>query len=200
MTSTAAQKAWRAASCESSLSNWCALRRAASRFARRWTSVASSPAARPRQRRAGAARGSAAASGPARGRTRCAACTGGLSLTPSRRRARRVQPRVAVDGQRLVGVGRDVDVPRGAPEHGEEALDAHFVAFHASTLGAARLLRVKRPARLGFDFRPFPAARRAEKAAAVRRSLNASLRPSPTNYEPRARALHVAAQKAHFAC
>ena len=53
-----------------------------------------------------------------------------------------------------------------------------FVFLRSSLLFGAR----QRPVRQTFDFRPFPAARRAEKAVAVRRSLSASLRPSPTIY------------------
>ena len=39
-----------------------------------------------------------------------------------------------------------------------------------------------------------------KKAAAARRSLSASLRPSPTNYETRARAHCMSQLKAHIAC
>ena len=59
-----------------------------------------------------------------------------------------------------------------------------FVFLRSSLFFGAR----QRPVRQTFDFRPFPAAQRAEKATAARRSLSASLRPSPTIYESRARA------------
>ena len=66
-----------------------------------------------------------------------------------------------------------------------------FVFLRSSLFFGAR----QRPVRQTFDFRPFPAARRAESRSTGRRSLSASLRPSPTIYDPRARAMHVAAEK-----
>ena len=72
-----------------------------------------------------------------------------------------------------------------SPEHGEEALDAHLCVSRVNDLA---LLRVNdqrgKPLILGLFLRRDA----REKAAAVRRSLSASLRPSPTNYESRARA------------
>ena len=69
-----------------------------------------------------------------------------------------------------------------------------FVFLGLSLLRDAR----QRVWRQGFDFRPFPAARPEKSAAAVRRSRSASLRPSPTNYEARARAHCMSQLKAHF--
>ena len=59
-----------------------------------------------------------------------------------------------------------------------------FVFLRSSLFFGAR----QRPVRQTFDFRPFPAARRAEKAVAVRRSLQLFTTSVNTSYEARARA------------
>ena len=70
-----------------------------------------------------------------------------------------------------------------------------FVFLRSSLLCGAR----QRPVRQRVDFRPF-LRRDVEKTAAVMpRSLSASLRPSPTIYDARARAQCMSRlQKAHF--